>query len=99
MTEQPIACTLPAAEMPGRLALVDTLAADALLDRHPIAGGMRSRFHGDPDVERRVHELVALESRCCAFLRFDVTRDDDAIVLDITGSPDAQPVIEQLFTR
>jgi hypothetical protein len=99
MTDQPIACTLAVAEMPGRLALLDTLAAGALLDRQPIPGGMRSRFRGAPDVERRVHELVALESQCCAFLRFEVGRAGDAIVLDITGAPDAQPVIDQLFAR
>jgi hypothetical protein len=99
MTDQPIACTLPAGEMPARLALVDTLAADALLDRQPIPGGVRSRFRAAPEVERRVHELVALESRCCAFLRFEVARDDESIVLDITGAPDAQPVIEHFFSR
>jgi hypothetical protein len=98
MTDQPIACTLAVADVPGRLARLDTLTADALLDRQPIPGGMRSRFRDAPAVEPRVRELVALESECCAFLSFEVGRAGDAIVLDITGSPDAQPVIEQFFT-
>jgi hypothetical protein len=92
MPEPPIACTLPTAAMPGRLALVDSLAAEALVT--PIPGGIRARFA--PPFEARVRELVALESRCCAFLRFDV-RVGDEVVLDVTGSSDAQPVIEHLF--
>ena len=92
MTDPPIACTLPVAEMPGRLALVDSLAAGALIA--PIAGGIRARF--DAELEARVREFVALESQCCAFLRFEV-HDGEDVVLDVTGPPDAQPVIERLF--
>jgi hypothetical protein len=99
MSDQPIACTLPRADLRGRLGVFDTLAADALLDQTPIPDGVRSRFRDTADVERRVQELVALESQCCAFLRFDVRRDDGAIVLEITGAPDAQSVIEQFFAR
>jgi hypothetical protein len=97
MTDQPIACTLPVTHVPGRIALIGSLAADALLDRRSIAGGVRWRFRDAPEVERRVHDVVALESECCAFLRFEVHRDD-AIVLDITGPAEALPVIEQFFT-
>ena len=92
MTDPPIACTLPAAEMPGRLALVDALAAGALIE--PISGGIRARF--DADLEARVREFVALESQCCAFLRFDL-RAGEEVLLDVTGPPDAWPVIERLF--
>jgi hypothetical protein len=95
--QQPIACTLNPAEMRGRGARVDALAADALLSREPIEGGLRHRFRADDAVEREVRELAALESRCCAFLTFAVSRERHAVVLDVTGAPDAQPVIEQFF--
>lgn len=97
MTDQPIACTLTADQVPDRVALIDALTSDALLGRQPVDGGVRWRFRDGPDVEQRVRELVALESRCCGFLRFDIGRDDSALTVDITGSADAQPVIEQLF--
>ncbi len=92
-----VACTLSVDRVPGRLALIGGLADDALLDQTPIPGGIRSRFR--PGAERRVRELVELESQCCAFLDFAVGRDDDAILLDIIGPPDAQLVIEQFFAR
>ena len=94
---EPIVCTLNPAEMRDRGARVDALAADALLSRERIDGGRRHRFRADDAVEREVRELAALESRCCAFLTFAVAREPDAVVLDVTGAPDAQPVIEQFF--
>jgi hypothetical protein len=93
MTE--IACTLSPDRVPGRLALIRGLTDDALLDQQPIPGGVRSRFRAG--AEREVRELVDLESHCCAFLDFQITRQEDAVVLDITGSSDARPVIEQFF--
>jgi hypothetical protein len=87
MTDQPIACTLPADEVPGRLALIDALAADALLERVPIPRGVRLRFRAG--AEPRVRELATLESRCCALLTFAVERSGDAVVLDVTGAPGA----------
>ena len=95
--EQPIVCTLNPALMRGRLAWADALTADALLSREPIEGGLRHRFRADDDVERQVRELAALESECCAFLTFEVSREADAVVLDVTGSAEAQPVIEQFL--
>lgn len=95
--DKPIACTLAAAEMCGRGARIDALAADALLEREPIEGGLRHLFRADDAVEREVRQLAALESECCAFLIFEVSRSRHAIMLDVTGTPDAQQVIEQFF--
>jgi hypothetical protein len=97
MTDLPIACTLSPGELGERLALVDGLVADALVAREPIPGGIRARFRAAPGVERRVRELAAGESRCCAFLDFDVRVDGEAVLLDVTGSPDAMPAIQELL--
>ena len=96
-TEIPIACTLNPAEMRDRVTSIDALLSDALLDQREIAGGLRTTFRDTPEVERRVRELVAAESRCCAFLSFAVGREDGALWLDITGAPEARPVIDQFF--
>lgn len=95
MTE--IACTLPLERVPDRLALIGGLADDALLGRTPVPDGVRYRFAGGAEVERRVREVADLESQCCAFLHFAVARDGDAVVLDITGPAEALPVIEGFF--
>jgi hypothetical protein len=59
---------------------------------------MRARLRDTPDVEQRTRALVAAESACCAFLDFDLDREDGELVLDISGPEEARPVIEMFFT-
>ena len=97
MTDPPIACTLTRDGMTARLALIDALAADGLLDRTPTDRGLRVRLRGTPEIERRTRDLVAAESACCAFLDFDLRREDGDLLLDVTGPEDARPVIDRFF--
>ena len=97
MPDLPIACTLPADGMEARLALIETLAADGLLDRTQTASGLRVRLRDTPDIERRTRELVVAETACCAFLNFTVGHEDGALVLDISGPDEARPVIDLFF--
>ena len=97
MTEVPIACTLSPDGVAARMALVDTLAADGLLHRARTSTGMRVRLRDTPDIEQRTLELIAAESRCCAFLDFELGREDGDLVLEISGPEDARPVIDLFF--
>jgi hypothetical protein len=97
MPDAPIACTLTLDGMTARLALIDALSADGLLDRTPTDGGLRVRLRDTPNIEQRTHELIAAESRCCAFLDFGLGREGGHLVLDVTGPEDARPVIEMFF--
>ena len=97
MTDLPIACTLSRDGLAVRLALIDALAADGLLDRSPTDAGLRVRLRDTPDIERRTRDLVAAESACCAFLDFALDREGGDLVLDISGPEDARPVIEMFF--
>src|SRR4051812_41856369 len=97
MPELPIACTLTPDGMSARLALIEALYADGVLDRTPTEAGLRVRLRDSPEIEQRTRELVAAEARCCAFLDFDVGRVNGDLVLDISGSELARPVIEMFF--
>lgn len=99
MSDQPIACTLTTDQARDRTGLIAQLRADAMLEQLPIDGGLRTRFRDEPEIEQRVRELVAAEQVCCSFMTFDMRRHDDALVLDITGSVDAQPVIAAFFAE
>ena len=96
-TAVPIACTLAPDGFTARMGLIDALAADGLIDRTHTQRGLRVRLRDTPEIERRTRELVAAESSCCAFLDFTLGREDDAIVLEITGPVDARPVIDLFF--
>jgi len=97
MSDLPIACTLTPDGMTARLALIDALATSGLLSRTPTDAGLRVRLRDTPEIEARTRELVAAESKCCAFLHFDLRRRDGDLVLDITGPEDARAVIEMFF--
>jgi hypothetical protein len=97
LPDLPIACTLTPDGMTARLALIEALAADGLLDRTPTDASLRVRLRDTPDIEQRTRELVAAESSCCAFLDFDLGREGSELVLDISGPEDARPVIEMFF--
>ena len=99
MPDLPIACTLTPDGMTARLALIDALAADGLLDRIPTDSGLRVRLRDTPEIERRTRALVAAESKCCAFLGFELRREHGELVLDIAGPADARPVIEMFFVQ
>lgn len=97
MPDLPIACALTPDGLAARLALIDALAADGLLDCTATDVGMRARLRDTPDIEQRTRELVAAESECCAFLDFCLGRQDGDLVLDISGPADAWPVIDTFF--
>jgi hypothetical protein len=85
--EIPIACSLSAAELPARLGEMRAIGRDALLsvDRD---GAMH--FRAGKATRQRLEAVVAAESRCCAFLSFDLRDDGDELVLSIAGPPGAE---------
>jgi hypothetical protein len=96
-TDAPIACTLRSDQYQDRAAALSDLAARALTERAAIDGGRRLRLIDIPDLERELRGVLAAESSCCSFLSMDLRREEDALVLDITGSADAQSIIGELF--
>lgn len=97
MTDLPIACTLTPDGLSARLALIEALAADGVIDSRRTETGLRVRLRDTPRIEQRTRELIAAESRCCAFLDFTLGRDGGDLVLDITGPDEAGPVLDMLF--
>jgi hypothetical protein len=59
--------------------------------------GTRLTFEAGAETERELREIVAAEARCCAFLRMDLKPGEDALILDVTGPAEAEPIIAELF--
>ena len=95
--EQPIACTLRPGEYQDRTGELAALAAQALCSRTQTADGERLIFTDDADIERELRAVIAAEASCCAFLRMELERTEEGLVLDIAGPQDARPVIAELF--
>jgi hypothetical protein len=95
--DQPIACTLTPDESRGRTDDLAALAARALRSREQTAEGERLLFTDSDENERDLRAAIAAEASCCAFLRMELRRDDEGLVLDIAGPQDARPIIAELF--
>ena len=92
----PVACTLSASEMPGRLDDWRALL-DRARHRTATATGVRVAFPSEPGLAGRVAELARAEQSCCAFFTFTLELDADEIVLDVAAPPDALDVVAALF--
>jgi DNA-binding transcriptional MerR regulator len=94
-TDAPIACTLGAADMPGRLAAWQAALAP-VVSREPITGGVRLVFPPDTAIGD-LAELASAEQDCCMFFRFAITIDGRGIALEVTAPPDAIDLVHSLF--
>jgi hypothetical protein len=92
-----LACSLSAAEGAQRAARWRALLDTHLLSRTATTSGQRLAFPSDPDVAGELDALVAAERDCCAFLDLTVERFDDALILDISGPPDAADIVAAMF--
>jgi hypothetical protein len=96
MTDLPIACTLDPAQMPQRGDEIRALGRDGL---EAVERGERHvtlRFRHDPVIRERVDGIVAAESRCCAFLDFEIAREEDATVVTIVAPEGGEAAMHQL---
>lgn len=93
----PIACSLDAADLPGRVDAWHALLATAT-GRDRITDGVRITFGRSADVAAMA-TLVAAEQECCAFYTFAVVVAPDAIALEVHGPDAAGAMIDQLFAE
>ena len=93
----PVACTLGAAELETQGERWETLYAGAGTERTPTAAGLHVSFRRDPDVERELRELVAVEVECCKGADWRVETGSTEIVLEISSRGEGIPVIQSWF--
>ncbi len=95
MTAAAIACTLDAVEAAERVEQARELVAESLIDSALTDDGAAMRFRSG--AEGALNALIAAESQCCGFLRFDLRRKDGALSLTVDGPAEARPIILELF--
>jgi len=90
----PIACTLSPADAAQRAGEWRRLAAAALVERERSPGRALLRFRDGDEVEPALRRLVEAERECCAFLDLRLGRDRDTLTLEISGPPQADPILD-----
>lgn len=91
----PIACTLGAQSMRGRLDEWQRLLAH-VEQRELIDGGLRATF-GPATPLDELMRLAAAEQDCCQFLTFAITIDSRGVALEVRAPDDGLPVLHALF--
>jgi len=88
----PVACSLGGDDLSRRLAEIRAVGSTALLSVERDRARAVLRFDPSPRYSAELERIVAAESRCCAFLRLDLS---DA-VLTIEAPPGGEPVMDEL---
>lgn len=94
-TAPEVACSLEPHRVEERTEAWRSTAASAER-REPLPDGIRLRFPRHADVAG-ISQLAADEQTCCGFFTFSIGIHADAVTLDVTGPPAAQPVIAAMF--
>ena len=92
----PIACTLSPADMPQRAADIRGLGRAALLSHERADARAPLRVRRDAAARARVEAIVAAESKCCAFIDFELADAADAIVLTLEAPDGGEPAMHML---
>ena len=92
----PIACTLPAGEMPDRVSDWQRLLASAGRRSRTSDDRLRIEFTPAVDVIELVR-LVEAEQRCCSFFAFAVTIDERGTALEIGAPVEARDIVDTMF--
>jgi hypothetical protein len=81
----PDACTLPAAERPGRAAEFARVLADTVRGAERVRPALlRLDLRPDPDAAARMAALAAAETACCSFFTFTMTLAGGTLTLDVS---------------
>ncbi|HVT66848.1 MAG TPA: hypothetical protein VHF26_03795 [Trebonia sp.] len=92
-----IVCELGDEKAAGQEARWRRLGREAGLGRTETTSGLEIRFRGEPAAERELRDLVDVESRCCAWARWEVRRAGDELVLEVSSSPEGAAALHAMF--
>jgi hypothetical protein len=73
------------------------LGREAGLGRVETEDGVCIRFRAEPAVERELRALVAIESECCAWARWEVRRAGGQLVMRARSTPEGAAALRAMF--
>lgn len=81
----PLTCTLPASQLPLRVAEFGALFADAVRGIERVGPSqLRLELQSSPEVAERAARLAAAETECCSFFTFTLTATGGRLALEVS---------------
>ncbi len=90
-----IACDITIATPDARAGLAQGLRS-GIVSVRDIEGGVEATFR--PEASDAVRQYINLESQCCSFLSLAARPEGDHLLLAVTGGPEAQDWIRNIFS-
>ena len=94
----PLACSLDAERFADRRGQWEQLCRDSLVGLELTETGVALRFGQGVETDAELRRLAALERTCCSSASWTVQERGDQLVLTVTGSPEAVPTLQAMFT-
>jgi hypothetical protein len=94
-----VACTLTSGDHKTQKARWKALCKTFGLERAETTDGIQLRFRYDPGVEEELRALVAVENECCSWAAWDVSRDEDALVMAARSKGEGIKTLHGMFTK
>lgn len=73
------------------------LGREAGLGRIQTADGAEIRFRSEPAVERELRALVFVESKCCAWARWEVHQAEGDLVMRVSSTSEGAAALHAMF--
>jgi hypothetical protein len=93
-----IACALGGKEGGAQVERWMRLGRAARLERVETQEGLQIRFRAKPGVEEELLALVAIESNCCSWARWEVCHADDDLMLKVSSTPEGAAILHAMFS-
>jgi len=93
-----IACQLGGDEIGAQAERWMRLGRDAGLGRVETEDGLRIRFRDEPAVEEELRALVAVESKCCSWARWEIRRADGELILKVSSTHEGAVTLHTMFS-
>jgi hypothetical protein len=95
----PVACTLGAADLSQQAERWRRLLTRAAIARLETSHGIRIEFLAGAGIADELEQLVAVESKCCAWAVWSVAAVAGHVVLDVTSTGDGIAAIHSMLTE
>jgi hypothetical protein len=98
MSNEVVACTLNSRDLASQAERWRRLRAAAGLERVETDAGFRQTFRDAEGVEDELRALAAAENDCCAWARWEVGRENGAIVVEVSSTGAGVTALHGMFT-
>ena len=92
---KPITCKLTTPELQKRKATVIADLKALVLERNELEDGYSYKFEGKDEILDKLNEFIKTERMCCDFFTFQITVEENAALLKITGPDGAKEFLKE----